>query len=151
MTSTQFFDGTNFPIGNGREVVLQRRENDHQPKTNEKSIRMFTTIDFSNLFVNRFRFDSPPKEHAALPKAALPTAEMLYTMYGTGTNAPFHLGSQIDFLLDINPNEMSKRILMLNQVQQAQTAKSDRKLYIGNLPPNMTPELVLSFSQFSSH
>ena len=44
-------------------------------------------------------------------------------------------------LKDLPPTELLKLQLM----QQNQTSKSDRKLYVGNLPPNLTPQTVSLF------
>jgi hypothetical protein len=42
----------------------------------------------------------------------------------------------------MDPSELMQRIQLLHDMKNLQSSKVDRKLYIGNIPPGITPQTV---------
>jgi len=45
-------------------------------------------------------------------------------------------------LKDMDSSELVQKLLMIKDMTNSQSAKVDRKLYIGNIPTGITPQMV---------
>ena len=52
------------------------------------------------------------------------------------------LAQQIPALRDSNTSELIQKLQLINDMRALQASKVDRKLYIGNIPQNLTPQTV---------
>ena len=82
-----------------------------------------------------FKFDSPPKDmqmtEESINFAALgiPNLETLKEMYPA--------------LKNMDPSELINKLRLIEDMKNMQASKVDRKLYIGNIPAGITPQMVL--------
>ena len=63
-----------------------------------------------------------------LSELGIPSLEVLKEMYPQ--------------LKAMDPTELMQRIQLLHDMKNLQSSKVDRKLYIGNIPPGITPQTV---------
>eukprot|EP01015_Nassula_variabilis_P006719 TRINITY_DN1511_c0_g2_i7.p1 TRINITY_DN1511_c0_g2~~TRINITY_DN1511_c0_g2_i7.p1 ORF type:complete len:465 (-),score=82.15 TRINITY_DN1511_c0_g2_i7:110-1504(-) len=96
-----------------REREREKERERERPKSKEKK-------------KGRFSFDSPPKE---LKSQFEPKNEMFKNLSRIMTTK--------------NPQEIIQRMEIINAYSNLQASKVDRKLYVGNLPPNMTQSTLV--------
>jgi len=81
-----------------------------------------------------FKFDSPPKDMQVseqtidLKELGIPDIETLRERYPS--------------LKDMDSSELVQKLLMIKDMTNSQSAKVDRKLYIGNIPTGITPQML---------
>ena len=86
-----------------------------------------------------FKFDSPPKEMQLtedsidsldLSEFGIPNVQVLKEMYPA--------------LKTMDPSELLQKLQLVRDMSNLRTSKVDRKLYIGNIPTGLTPQMVLN-------
>jgi splicing factor U2AF subunit len=110
----------------------RKRSDSRDKKKNEKSTKSFK--DQRGGGGGGFKFDSPPKDMQVsestidLSELGIPDIQTLREKYPT--------------LKDMDSSELVQKLLMIKDMTNSQSAKVDRKLYIGNIPTGITPQML---------